>query len=107
VGRAHLGKHAATSPVLGPPASIIGSELSRTGLWPFALPRPEACPKTVNTGEHDFGEERVVRWSLGWSNYQRGSNPEQIGENRPHTVEITSEEPRIDVDAFVIAIRRE
>jgi hypothetical protein len=72
-----------------------------------SVQRLEACPRTVNTGEHDFGEERVVRWSLGWSNYQRGFNPKQIGENRPLKVEITSEERRIDVDAFVIAIRQE
>jgi hypothetical protein len=82
--------------------------------------RPEACPPVkkdpndpnkllpnVNTGEHDFGEHRVVKWSKGWSNYQRGFNPEQIGENRLHTVEITSkEDSRVDVDAFVIALRR-
>jgi hypothetical protein len=44
VGRAHLGKHAATSPVLGPPASLIRSEFPTTqgsGLF-HALSRPDA-----------------------------------------------------------------
>jgi hypothetical protein len=35
-------QHTITFPVLGSPVSLIGSELSRTGLWPFALPRPDA-----------------------------------------------------------------
>ena len=74
----------------------------------ISIQRHEACPETVNTGEHDFGEDRVVKWSIGWSNYQQsGVNPRRIGENRPHVVEITSEEDsRVDVDAFVIAYRQ-
>jgi hypothetical protein len=85
----------------------IEAKVTSTPQCDTTIQRPEACPSTVSTGEHDFGEERVVKWSLGWSNYQRGFNPRQIGENRPHTVEITSlEDRRVDVDAFVIAIRR-
>jgi hypothetical protein len=36
VGHAHHGKHCCNTPVLGSPASIMGSELPRTGLRPFA-----------------------------------------------------------------------
>jgi hypothetical protein len=87
----------------------IEAKVTSTPQCDVTIQRPEACRTTVNTGEHDFGRERVVQWSLGWSNYQnRVNNPKQIGENRPHTVEITSSEDRlVDVDAFVIAIRRD
>jgi subtilisin family serine protease len=52
---------------------------------------------TVNTGEHEFGEERAVKWSSTWSSESS---------NRRHTVEVISDESRlVDVDAF-IAVHR-
>jgi hypothetical protein len=52
---------------------------------------------TVNTGEHEFGEVRAVKWSSAWSSESS---------NRRHTVEVISDESRlVDVDAFIVVHR--
>jgi subtilisin family serine protease len=53
---------------------------------------------TVNTGEHNFTEEQVVKWSNTWRSQSS---------NRAHVVQVISDENRlVEVDAFIV-VRRE
>jgi hypothetical protein len=55
------------------------------------------CPATRYTGD-EFGDARVVKWSNSWN---------EISYNSRHWVKVISDESRrVDVDAFVLVVRR-
>src|SRR5215208_1902196 len=81
-GGHNTSEHTITFFVLGPPASLIRSELPRTGLRPFAFPRPDllsavgrvsvcACTITQQYEHHLFGDPGLSGW--GYALFHRSA----------------------------------